>query len=102
MTREEDGKSEPWTWVRNYGKGRVFYTASGHDERTWEHPGFQELVKRGILWAVGDRVRGLWETYHETMPQLKYQAEVGPIPIMKKEILLPNFKSRSPPKHLKS
>jgi len=24
------------------GKGRVFYTALGHDGRTWGHPGFQE------------------------------------------------------------
>ncbi len=52
--RIEKGKSEPWTWVRTQGKGRVFYTAWGHDERTWSHPGFQSLVERGIRWAVGD------------------------------------------------
>jgi putative membrane-bound dehydrogenase-like protein len=44
---------EPWTWVRTHGKGRVFYTAWGHDQRTWGNPGFQELVERGILWACG-------------------------------------------------
>jgi uncharacterized protein len=44
---------EPWTWVRNHGKGRVFYTAWGHDQRTWAHPGFQNLVERGIRWAIG-------------------------------------------------
>lgn len=44
---------EPWTWVRNQGKGRVFYTAWGHDERTWNQPGFQNLLERGIRWAVG-------------------------------------------------
>jgi uncharacterized protein len=44
---------EPWTWVRTQGKGRVFYTAWGHDERTWSHPGFHSLVERGIRWAVG-------------------------------------------------
>ena len=49
---EGDGK-EPWTWVRTQGKGRVFYTAWGHDQRTWGNPGFQELVERGIRWAVG-------------------------------------------------
>jgi putative membrane-bound dehydrogenase-like protein len=49
---EKDGK-EPWTWVRTQGKGRVFYTAWGHDERTWSNPGFQNLVERGIRWAVG-------------------------------------------------
>src|SRR5262249_28818064 len=50
---DEKGK-EPWTWVRTHGKGRVFYTAWGHDERTWNHPGFQNLLERGIRWAVGD------------------------------------------------
>jgi putative membrane-bound dehydrogenase-like protein len=52
--RVEKGKREPWTWVRTQGKGRVFYTAWGHDERTWGQPGFQALVERGIRWAVGD------------------------------------------------
>jgi len=45
---------EPWTWVRRHGKGRVFYTAWGHDVRTWSNPGFQNLVERGIRWACGD------------------------------------------------
>ena len=45
---------EPWTWVRNHGKGRVFYTAWGHDHRTWTHQGFHNLVERGIRWACGD------------------------------------------------
>lgn len=44
---------EPWTWVRTHGKGRVFYTAWGHDERTWGHPGFINLVERGIRWTAG-------------------------------------------------
>src|SRR5713226_1449869 len=38
--KAERGK-EPWTWVRTQGKGRVLYTAWGHDERTWSNPGFQ-------------------------------------------------------------
>jgi putative membrane-bound dehydrogenase-like protein len=49
---DQNGK-EPWTWVRTQGKGRVFYTAWGHDERTWSNPGFHNLVERGIRWAVG-------------------------------------------------
>ncbi len=47
---------EPWTWVRTHGDGRVFYTAWGHDERTWGNAGFQNLVERGIRWAAGDDV----------------------------------------------
>lgn len=51
--REAGGTKEPWTWVRSQGKGRVFYTAWGHDQRTWGNPGFQELLERGLRWSVG-------------------------------------------------
>ncbi|MDX1963243.1 MAG: ThuA domain-containing protein [Pirellulales bacterium] len=48
----QDGqKGEPWTWIRTQEKGRVFYTAWGHDERTWTNPGFTNLVERGIRWV---------------------------------------------------
>ncbi len=52
QVRAEGQGEEPWTWVRTQGKGRVFYTAYGHDARTWQNPGFQDLVERGIRWAV--------------------------------------------------
>jgi putative membrane-bound dehydrogenase-like protein len=51
--RVDGGVKEPWTWVRTQGKGRVFYTAWGHDARTWSNPGFLELVERGLRWSVG-------------------------------------------------
>ncbi len=54
--RNEGEKREPWTWIRTHAKGRVFYTAWGHDERTWGNPGFQNLVERGIRWACGQDV----------------------------------------------
>jgi putative membrane-bound dehydrogenase-like protein len=49
--RDEKGNDEPWTWVRTQGKGRVFYTAYGHDQRTWGNPGFHALIERGLRWA---------------------------------------------------
>jgi putative membrane-bound dehydrogenase-like protein len=52
--RVEGEVKEPWTWVRTHGKGRVFYTAWGHDARTWGNPGFINLVERGIRWATGN------------------------------------------------
>ncbi len=52
--RVEGDKTEPYTWVRDHGKGRVFYTAWGHDERTWENPDFENLIERGIRWSAGD------------------------------------------------
>ncbi|MEZ6130673.1 MAG: ThuA domain-containing protein [Planctomycetaceae bacterium] len=52
---QAEGKDrEPWTWVRTHGKGRVFYTAWGHDQRTFNQPGYHNLVERGIRWACGD------------------------------------------------
>ncbi len=50
----EGNTREPWTWIKPYGKGRVFYTAWGHDHRTWSNPGFHNLVARGVRWACGD------------------------------------------------
>src|SRR4029079_10436695 len=61
--RVEGTHREAWTWVRTEGQGRVFYTAYGHDERTWGQEGFQNLVRNGILWAVGDRVRAQHDRY---------------------------------------
>ena len=54
QTRAEGDGEEPWTWVRQQGKGRVFYTASGHDEQAWGNAGFQNLIERGVRWACGD------------------------------------------------
>ncbi|QEL20786.1 PVC-type heme-binding CxxCH protein [Limnoglobus roseus] len=51
--RADRAQEEPWTWVRTHGKGRVFYTAWGHDHRTWSHDGFHTLIERGIRWACG-------------------------------------------------
>lgn len=50
-------EEEPYTWVRTHGQGRVFYTAWGHDHRTWGHPGFQDLIERGIRWSAGQDVQ---------------------------------------------
>jgi putative membrane-bound dehydrogenase-like protein len=53
MVRDEAGGCEPYTWVRDQGKGRVFYTAWGHDEHTWKNEGFHKLLEAGIRWAAG-------------------------------------------------
>ena len=61
--RVEGDHHEPWTWVREQGKGRIFYTASGHDERTWQNPNFLKMLRNAIVWAVGDQVKQEWETF---------------------------------------
>ncbi|MFN6071542.1 MAG: PVC-type heme-binding CxxCH protein, partial [Bacteroidota bacterium] len=74
-------KTEPYTWTRQYGKGRVFYTAYGHDERTWQNTDFQELIYRGILWAVNDDAKAA-------------HAALKPAPFVYREAKLPNYEKR--------
>jgi len=82
---DKPGQStEPYTWVRNYGQGRVFYTAYGHDERTWTNAGFHQLMEQGILWAVGDRVKKLHD-------------DLQPQPFAYNEAKLPNYERRAGP-----
>jgi putative membrane-bound dehydrogenase-like protein len=80
---------EPWTWVRTQGKGRVFYTAWGHDHRTWGHPGFQELVERGLRWAAGQdpqlarsAERGARNEDTSSAPRSAFRAPNFPVPEM--------------------
>jgi putative membrane-bound dehydrogenase-like protein len=86
MENVEGEHHEPWTWIKEYGKGRVFYTAYGHDERTWNNSGFHQLMKEGILWAVGDDARQKWEPYRKQLPTLTYREEAG----------IPNYERRDP------
>ncbi len=86
MERVEGDHREPWTWVKEYGGGKVFYTASGHDERVWNHPGFQKLIKEGILWAVNANVKKNWEAFSKDIPTLSYEERNG----------IPNYEKRDP------
>ena len=84
MERKDGDHIEPWTWTNEYKDGRMFYTAYGHDERTWSNPGFHDLMKRGILWAVGDKAAGKADKL--SFPQPKYT-----------EAKIPNYEKRDPP-----
>ncbi len=68
---------EPWTWIRTQGKGRVFYTASGHDERVWGLPEFHELLRRGILWSVGETRRASYESFLTQREQEERVADIN-------------------------
>lgn len=77
---------EPWTWVREQGKGRVFYTASGHDHRVWDTPQFHELIKRAVYWSVGsDRYKLLKKL---DLPELEQEAVSLPGYRKRKEITM--------------
>jgi putative membrane-bound dehydrogenase-like protein len=107
MQRTEGTRQEPVTWVRNQGKGRVFYTAYGHDEKTWKQPEFLTLMHNAILWTVGDAVRAEWDrlempavihrsssyvpNYERRTPPPKYQVPLSPEDSMKLAELPPGF-----------
>ena len=83
--KDKPGRAnEPYTWVRTHGKGRVFYTAYGHDERTWGTRGFQDLLEKGILWTVNDDAK-------------KALAGLNPKPFEYREAKLPNYEQRPGP-----
>ena len=74
-------KTEPYTWTRTYGKGKIFYTAYGHDERTWQKTGFQDLLYNAILWSVNDEARSAFSNRN-------------PTPFEYREAKLPNYEQR--------
>lgn len=43
----------PLAWTRRDGKGRVFYTALGHEDAVWNSQWYQELLLNGIKYAMG-------------------------------------------------
>jgi len=79
--RREGTHEEPWTWVRNYGEGRVFYTAWGHDQRTWGNEGFQTLLERGVKWSSGDWA--LRQAQDEPNPEMVALPE--PLPVYRRD-----------------
>jgi type 1 glutamine amidotransferase len=48
-----DSKLYPMAFTFNYGKGRVFHSALGHDVKAIRNPGAAELFRRGCAWAAG-------------------------------------------------
>jgi putative membrane-bound dehydrogenase-like protein len=81
QVRQEASAEEPWTWVRTQGKGRVFYTAYGHDGRTWQNPGFHDLLERGIRWAVNKGpVRDSRGRVAAGLPKFTYDETADEIP----------------------
>lgn len=78
---------EPWTWVRTQGKGRIFYTAGGHDEQVWSLPEFHALLKAGILWSIGDERRAAYGDFLTKRTPLRYEPRD----------FIPNYENRPEP-----
>ncbi|HOD79884.1 MAG: Trehalose utilization [Planctomycetes bacterium ADurb.Bin126] len=41
-------------WIREFGKGRVFYTAFGHQDHIYWHPEIMKQLLAGTQYALGD------------------------------------------------
>lgn len=53
---EGAGAAEPMLWTVNYGQGRVFATAMGHDAEAMKNAGFAVTLARGTEWAASEKV----------------------------------------------
>ncbi|GHT25682.1 hypothetical protein FACS18942_01350 [Planctomycetales bacterium] len=49
-TSNQDGKPYPMAFVLQYGKGRVFHTALGHNAASVSPEGFVKLLTNAVLW----------------------------------------------------
>ena len=47
-------RSTPAVWTTNYGKGRVFVSQLGHDDRAWDREDVQHMIFEAIRWAIGE------------------------------------------------
>ncbi len=54
--RPSPGLHQPMLWTVQYGKGRVFTTALGHDTATMKSSGFISTLARGAEWAATGKV----------------------------------------------
>lgn len=43
----------PLAWAKMYGKGRVFYSALGHDITAWDNPQLQKMWLEALKWSLG-------------------------------------------------
>jgi type 1 glutamine amidotransferase len=41
-------------WIRNYGKGRVFYSAFGHFPGSFQLPPMRTMLLKALLWLTGE------------------------------------------------
>ena len=52
LTVDHPKSMEVLGWAREYGDSRIFCFQSGHDNVTFSHPKFREVLERGIHWCA--------------------------------------------------
>jgi len=64
----------PVCWVKDYGKGRVFYTNLGHNETTWANEKVLQHLLAGVKWAAG-RIDGEAQAHPELSKEQEEKAK---------------------------
>jgi hypothetical protein len=47
-------RSTPAVWTTNCGKGRVFVSQLGHNDRAWDREDLQHMIFEAVRWAIGE------------------------------------------------
>jgi uncharacterized protein len=50
-------RTEPLAFTLEYGRGRVFHQAFGHDGKALSNPSVQKIIQRGCEWAATGKVQ---------------------------------------------
>jgi uncharacterized protein len=53
VNKAEYPLDSPLAWCRNFGRGRVFYTALGHFDETWRDPRIKQMLLEMLGWLTG-------------------------------------------------
>jgi type 1 glutamine amidotransferase len=71
------GRDEPLLLVVDYGKGRVFHTALGHDINALSCVGFITTFQRGAEWAATGRVTQKVPANFPTANSVSYRTDIA-------------------------
>lgn len=61
-TGGKNGDYHPMSWYHNFDGGRAFYTAMGHDEKSFADPLYLKHLLGGIKYAMGTKVNAKLKT----------------------------------------
>ncbi|MES1260580.1 MAG: ThuA domain-containing protein, partial [Acidobacteriota bacterium] len=71
------GHDEPMLLVTNYGKGRIFHTALGHDVNALACVGFLVTFQRGTEWAATGKVTQKVPGNFPTADSVSYRTDIA-------------------------
>jgi type 1 glutamine amidotransferase len=54
LNKETKEKVVYVSWIKRYGKGKVFYSSASHNAQSMEEPGVLQFFLDGLQYVVGD------------------------------------------------